>query len=943
MVRFKTCAIVLALFCFHYGASCQNYTAINYSVSEGLPSNEAYEVFQDRNGFLWFATDNGVVKYDGYDMLRLGVEDGLTDPVVFGISEDAKGRIWFRTFSGKLCFYENGKIHPYRYNDKLIELIQQSVISSIYVDSLDQLWFGTFRHVGLYGRIDSTGQVYQHEPSGSIYYKETGEGNVFGYKQTPTETVEVNEDIYSIERVKPCDIYHLMPTKWRGKLFISACNYIFRIDGKKLETAFVAEAPIISLSVDFDENLWIGYATRGVQKFADETFREADNPQFLRKLSVSKVFQDDQKGLWFSTLEQGLFHVPNISIRNFTLANEAKIRVTATAPGRIFIGTNTGFILEPVGSGGIKTTGKFLAPVKGLYVDRYQHLWITNANSVDCIDLTTKKNIRPLQYSLTNATEDNNGNLYTVAGGALIVIIAPDRKTHKERRLPFMCRNVFAHDTSLFIVTRNGLYVSDLDIKRPRQIKSLSDYKINRFLKLNDSTLLLTSIGRGFIIFDSRTFEFRNFSTKNKFVANNIYSAAEHGEDLWLGTENGLVKLKKRSLSEEHLNFEVLTRHNGLISTQVTQVAFADGALWAFADNGFSLLNVNAFSQRHNPRFYLKNIRVNNRDVASFADLLDLPYDENNIAVSFGFISLDKQKIFIRHRLNKTEQWNYTLTKNLQFYSLAPGDYVIQTEYSLDNSTWRPAFQATLVISPPFWKTWYFLVSLVFSLALLTFLFFRHQMVVYRRHQQKLIVSEIQTIERERTRIAKDLHDSVGTDFSAIKMIVSQLLRKHQEPVADEIESQFQNSIQEIKSIIYGLAPPGLERYGLMTGLKNYTEKINGKVPARIKINTFGKEIKDPAVSVSVFRIIQELISNSLKHADAKNISIHINAFDDLLNIVYEDNGKGFNWSENQRGAGLYNIESRVQSIRGSLKFESNQYGVSYTIDIPIMKRERIS
>jgi signal transduction histidine kinase len=91
-----------------------------------------------------------------------------------------------------------------------------------------------------------------------------------------------------------------------------------------------------------------------------------------------------------------------------------------------------------------------------------------------------------------------------------------------------------------------------------------------------------------------------------------------------------------------------------------------------------------------------------------------------------------------------------------------------------------------------------------------------------------------------------------------------------------------------------------------------------------------------------VFRIIQELISNSLKHSDAKNISIHINAFDDLLNIVYEDNGKGFVWNDTQRGAGLFNIESRVQSLDGRLKFESTQYGVSYTIDIPIRNAETV-
>jgi ligand-binding sensor domain-containing protein len=90
--------IVFAFVFFSLHLKAQSFTVYNYSVAEGLPSSEVYEVYQDRKGFLWFATDNGVAKFDGSQMETFHAKDGLTDPVVFSFYEDYKNRLWFRTF-----------------------------------------------------------------------------------------------------------------------------------------------------------------------------------------------------------------------------------------------------------------------------------------------------------------------------------------------------------------------------------------------------------------------------------------------------------------------------------------------------------------------------------------------------------------------------------------------------------------------------------------------------------------------------------------------------------------------------------------------------------------------------------------------------------------------------------------------------------------------------
>src|ERR1044071_4935553 len=119
----------------------------NLSVADGLSSSEVYDVFQDSNGFIWFGTDYGVVRFDGYEMTPFATAEGLEDPVVFSISEDPKGKLWFRTFSGRIIYYEDGKIHRYAFNDVLLKICQRSIMTSLYVHD-NNVWFTADSIVG---------------------------------------------------------------------------------------------------------------------------------------------------------------------------------------------------------------------------------------------------------------------------------------------------------------------------------------------------------------------------------------------------------------------------------------------------------------------------------------------------------------------------------------------------------------------------------------------------------------------------------------------------------------------------------------------------------------------------------------------------------------------------------------------------------------------------
>ena len=123
----------------------QSYDYHHYTVSDGLPSSEVYSAFQDSKGYMWFATDAGVSRFNGYEFENFNTSDGLTDNTVFLITEDHIGRIWFGTFNCQLSYYENGQIYPYQYNKKLQAKIKgESAMCSLQIDSNENIWMGFY-------------------------------------------------------------------------------------------------------------------------------------------------------------------------------------------------------------------------------------------------------------------------------------------------------------------------------------------------------------------------------------------------------------------------------------------------------------------------------------------------------------------------------------------------------------------------------------------------------------------------------------------------------------------------------------------------------------------------------------------------------------------------------------------------------------------------------
>jgi len=207
-------------------------------------------------------------------------------------------------------------------------------------------------------------------------------------------------------------------------------------------------------------------------------------------------------------------------------------------------------------------------------------------------------------------------------------------------------------------------------------------------------------------------------------------------------------------------------------------------------------------------------------------------------------------------------------------------------------------------------------------------------------HQKQMLDATIQSQESERKRIASNLHDGLGAQLSTIRlfMLMQGEEKKELKEFADESAEMLLESIQEVRGIAQDLLPGALKYGGLVSACTQFFNSIEKSTPIQLNAQFDGDVIRlSEKNELSVFRVIQELVNNTLKHAEASVIDLNINFQRSMLLITYKDNGVGLPENRTHQGLGLLNIESRIQSLKGDYTVLSRPgKGVEFGIEIPL-------
>jgi signal transduction histidine kinase len=254
------------------------------------------------------------------------------------------------------------------------------------------------------------------------------------------------------------------------------------------------------------------------------------------------------------------------------------------------------------------------------------------------------------------------------------------------------------------------------------------------------------------------------------------------------------------------------------------------------------------------------------------------------------------------------------------------------------------------------YAVFYYFVGIIIELIFFSLgLGFKHKMdeVEKVEAQQALrLAAERQEFERykamtearetERTRIAKDLHDGIGGLLSGVKISLANMqsrlaLKTDDQLVFARSLDMLDGSVQELRRVAYAMMPPSLEVFGLKAALRDHVEAVNSMKTMKTIFQVMGNEHKLASeAELIIYRIVQELMNNVSKHAQATECLIQLAYLPDQLCITVEDNGRGFDSTQEKKGMGWVNIHQRVEFLKGSLDLNTSEgNGTSVQFNIP--------
>ncbi|MFB9079221.1 tetratricopeptide repeat protein [Flavobacterium procerum] len=210
---------------------------------------------------------------------------------------------------------------------------------------------------------------------------------------------------------------------------------------------------------------------------------------------------------------------------------------------------------------------------------------------------------------------------------------------------------------------------------------------------------------------------------------------------------------------------------------------------------------------------------------------------------------------------------------------------------------------------------------------------------ILREQELELIKASISGQDKERERISQELHDSIGGNLAAIKLQVNHL-NPSDFSMIQKISMQLDDTYQQVRSLSHTLLPKKFSQHKFLEVLESYLVNISQASQIKIILLPYPKnEINNlkENIQIEMFKMIQELLTNTIKHAKASEVEIQLNYVENILNLLFEDNGIGFEMKNHSKGIGFINLENRINKLKGSFVIDSKpKRGTIVNIEIPI-------
>ena len=680
------------VFLFFLG-SAQDLSYRQFTIEDGLPSNHVYDIHQDQDGFLWFATENGLSRYDGAQFTNYTIFDGLPDTEILLFYEDSKARIWLVPLNGKIGYLKNGKFHNNENTKYLNQIYFDDIVTDIGEDKDGTIHFISFKNAIQLNNNNEIKKIKLNQQSrnliknfqGEIFYIPLNRDSLYAPILNSSDLSEValdfnqfdNKNLHKLVYTRALTIADIF--KWskddKAKVsekfesnFLIHNNHIWLFGGETplqiIETNNNKIHKIKSVKnllnnrgiIDKDNNIWLGSAVgNGVFKF------NASNSQ------VYKVG---------THLEGSLLNSFFIDKTN----------------GTIYVGTNDGFVniisnndinikkIKPrkAGNPRVRTIGK--GKFGNIWVVCDSHIEILNIRSIS----STKENLNGSPKDLVINDKDNYAFVTTADG--VYRFEYNENGPYNPKRL-FNRRTMFIHpdsDSTFWLGTSKGLHFSTGKIDDGTFEKFNIDDPITSINHV-DSTVIVATKGKGIVAIKNG--KIKRITTDDGLSSNLVRSIfVNEDKSIWFSTNEGLSKLQ--SIDETPYSFLTLNEQNGLISNDVIDCDIMDSTIYVLCPQGISKLNLNHIDTKKTiPQIKIDQVFVNDipRERDSISNLSHL---ENNITIDFSGIYFGNRKNleYIYQLKGYHKSWQRTKSNTLLFEQLPPSQYALELYASIDNN-----------------------------------------------------------------------------------------------------------------------------------------------------------------------------------------------------------------------------------------------------------------
>lgn len=426
-------------------------------------------------------------------------------------------------------------------------------------------------------------------------------------------------------------------------------------------------------------------------------------------------------------------------------------------------------------------------------------------------------------------------------------------------------------------------------------------------------------------------------------------AAADALGNIWIATNTGLVLFRAGDHSFQHIG-----PVDGLGMSSVASI---------IPDRDSCMLAWNAVCVRFNATTlarpaqvngtYIRSVEVNGAPKstmggAELSAALVLPHDSNSVTITYAPIALLHADA-LRYEVlleGKDAHWvDNGYLRAVSYIGLPPGDYKFKVRLAGEQDGAIPGEQSFRIV-PAYWQTWWFRAIVAIAVAAVIFLLSRY--VLQLRYRQR--IAELER-EREigaiRTRIARDIHDDIGSGLTRITMLSREMnsgkeTSEEKERLAGSIAKASTELIGQLSEIVWTVDPKNDDAEHFVAYVRDLLgrqfEELSVALRADLTVGT-GMEQRDipPDVKRNVVMILKETMSNALKHANAHAVSVRllIGAHELILHV--EDDGAGFDTSaERSHGNGLGNLRKRSEAIGGTLEVESDGAGTRYALRVPL-------